>query len=63
MKAHRRTHNKVPGSRKQRKKPITEKNQKTNKQQEQTFEVIEMIKDEELDYEDEAFETADFIAD
>lgn len=56
MKAHRRTHNKTPGNRKPRKKKV-DKTEATFEEVEPS-EVIEMIKDEELDinYEDEVYE-------
>lgn len=66
MKAHRKTHNKVPGSRKQRKSPA-DKGQKSDKTAQPTFEMVALIKDEELDlnYEDEdgddVFENEEFI--
>lgn len=66
MKAHRKTHNKVPGSRKQRKNP-SEKGQKSNKEGQPSFEMVALIKDEEsldLNYEDDtAYEEEEFITD
>lgn len=58
--AHRKTHNKTPGSRKQRKSPA-DKGQKSaaaNKTAQPTFEMVALIKDEELDlnYEDDTYE-------
>lgn len=66
MKAHRKTHNKVPGSRKQRKSPADKGQKSTEGGAQPTFEMIALIKDEELDlnYEDDPFEDEEeeFIA-
>lgn len=52
MKAHRRTHNKMPGSRKQRKRP----SDKLIKE-EPSFEDVELIKEEDIDiFHEESFE-------
>lgn len=59
MKAHRRTHNKAPGSRKQRSKRLAEK---SNKEPETAFEMIE-VKDEELDLNYEETYEEEFITD
>lgn len=63
MKAHRKTHNKVPGSRKQRKSPA-QKDKKSDNATQPEYEMITLIKDEALDisYEDDNFEE-EFIAD
>lgn len=59
MKAHRRTHNKAPGSRKTRKKTA----EKSNKEAEATFEMVE-VKHEELDLNyEETFEEEEYITD
>lgn len=64
MKAHRKTHNKVPGSRKQRKSPANKGQNSAEKTSQPTFEMVALIKDEELDlnYEDDPFEEEEFIA-
>lgn len=66
MKAHRKTHNKVPGSRKQRKSPADKSQKPDEKTQPQpSFEMVALIKDEELDltYEEDPFEEEEeFIA-
>lgn len=64
MKAHRKTHNKVPGSRKQRKSPADKGQKSADKTAQPTFEMVALIKDEELDlnYEDDTFEEAEFIS-
>lgn len=59
MKAHRRTHNKTPGSRKQRKKPTVKTREL--KQESPSFEVVEMIKDEEIDMNYEGTFEEEFI--
>lgn len=53
----------MPGSRKQRKNP-SEKSQKSDKDAPHSYEMIALIKDEELDlnYEDDAYEE-EFITD
>lgn len=63
MKAHRKTHNKVPGSRKQRKSPADKSQKSVDKTAQPTFEMVALIKDEELDlnYEDDTFEEEEFI--